>query len=179
MKQVDWKALSRTWLKRGKEAKWTLLVVLVGVILLCLPTGKTAADGEETAETEAVADSSEDFDLEAFEAKVETALAEIDGVGEVTVVLTLKSGFQQIYAANSSSDTDGDGGSESQTSVATVSTGSSTEEALEEVRLYPEFQGALVVCDGGNQASVRLAVTESIAALTGLSTEKISVCGRK
>ena len=63
--------------------------------------------------------------------------------------------------------------------LARISTGSGSEEALRVMEIYPSFQGALVVCDGGNSASVRLAVTKSVAALTGLSTEKISVCGRK
>jgi len=37
------------------------------------------------------------------------------------------------------------------------------------------YQGAVVVCQGADSSAVRLAVTEAVAALTGLSTEKITV----
>ena len=41
--------------------------------------------------------------------------------------------------------------------------------------IFPINQGAVVVCQGAGSSAVRLAVTEAVAALTGLSTEKITV----
>ena len=40
---------------------------------------------------------------------------------------------------------------------------------------YPTYRGALVVCQGGDRAEVKLAVTEAVAALTGLSADRITV----
>ena len=40
---------------------------------------------------------------------------------------------------------------------------------------YPTYRGALIVCEGGDRAEVRLAVTEAVAALTGLSADRITV----
>ena len=40
---------------------------------------------------------------------------------------------------------------------------------------YPQFRGALVVCQGGGDPAVRLAVIEAVSALTGLGSDKISV----
>ena len=37
------------------------------------------------------------------------------------------------------------------------------------------YRGALVVCQGGDQAAVRLAVTEAVMALTGLPADRITV----
>ena len=42
-------------------------------------------------------------------------------------------------------------------------------------RVYPTYRGALVVCQGGDQPQVRLAVTEAVSALTGLSADRIAV----
>ena len=42
-------------------------------------------------------------------------------------------------------------------------------------RTSPVYRGALVVCQGGNQPAVRLAVTEAVAALTGLTADRITV----
>ena len=41
--------------------------------------------------------------------------------------------------------------------------------------LYPTYRGALVVCQGGDRADVRLAVTEAVSVLTGLSSDRITV----
>ena len=41
--------------------------------------------------------------------------------------------------------------------------------------VYPTYRGALVVCQGGDRAEVKLAVTEAVAALTGLSADRITV----
>ena len=57
----------------------------------------------------------------------------------------------------------------------TVNRGSGWQEALVTRQDYPVYQGAVVVCQGAGSSAVRLAVTEAVAALTGLSTEKITV----
>ena len=41
--------------------------------------------------------------------------------------------------------------------------------------VYPTYRGALIVCQGGDRAEVKLAVTEAVAALTGLSADRITV----
>ena len=43
----------------------------------------------------------------------------------------------------------------------------------------PQFQGALVVCDGGNNPTVKLQVLNGVAALTGLGADQISISQRK
>lgn len=40
---------------------------------------------------------------------------------------------------------------------------------------YPTYRGALVVCQGGDRADVKLAVTEAVSALTGLSSDRVTV----
>ena len=45
--------------------------------------------------------------------------------------------------------------------------------------VYPTYQGALVVCDGAERASVRLAVTQAVSSLTGLGSNKIAVVKMK
>ena len=41
--------------------------------------------------------------------------------------------------------------------------------------VYPTYRGALVVCQGGDRPEVKLAVTEAVAALTGLSADRVTV----
>ena len=149
-----------------KKYKYVGLVVLAGILLMLLPGKKTAAQTQESGGS---------FSLEDTERRMEELLGRMDGVGRVQVMLTLRSG-ETLSLAEDSSATRGSGGDVRQDSqVLTVNRGSGWQEALVTRQDYPVYQGAVVVCQGAGSSAVRLAVTEAVAALTGLSTEKITV----
>ena len=60
--------------------------------------------------------------------------------------------------------------------MVTVGKGSGQQEVVPLQTVAPEFRGALVVCPGGGDARVRLQLIEAVAALTGLGSDRISVC---
>ena len=146
------------------------LVILAGVVLMLLPGGGEGEAERVTAEETAGLG----VDVEALERRMEEALSQIQGAGEVTVVLTLKSGGERILA----SDFELDGDSRRET-VVTVSQGSGQTAAVTVEETGPQFQGALVVCDGGNNPTVKLQVLNGVAALTGLGADQISISQRK
>ena len=156
--------LVSVWKKIPRRAVWVLLG-LGALLLLLLPNrmGK---------ETEAGKEDTFSFSLETEEKRMEAALSRISGVGKVTVVLTLDSSEEREYARNTEQDrqqeTDRDR-NEERSQVAQVGDGALT------VRIaYPRYRGALIVTEGGG-SEVRLAVTQAVAALTGLSTDRITV----
>ena len=156
--------LVSVWKKIPRRAVWVLLG-LGALLLLLLPDrmGK---------ETEAGKEDTFSFSLETEEKRMEAALSRISGVGKVTVVLTLDSSEEREYARNTEQDrqqeTDRDR-NEERSQVAQVGDGALT------VRIaYPRYRGALIVTEGGG-SEVRLAVTQAVAALTGLSTDRITV----
>ena len=132
------------------------LVILAGLILLLLPTGEKEGEArEETEQTQSA------FDLAATEARL-----------EVTVVLTVANGPRQILAENV--DRDGSQGEE-KTETVVLSRGSGSQETVTVQEIYPRYQGALLVCAGGDDPTVRLQLTEAMSALTGLGADKISI----
>lgn len=143
------------------------LVILAGLILLLLPTG--GKEGEAQEETEPAQSA---FDLAATEARLSQALSKIHGAGEVTVVLTVANGPRQILAEDVDRDT-ANGQEKTQTVV--LSRGSGNEETITVQEVYPRYQGALLVCPGGDDPSVRLQLTQAMSALTGLGADKISI----
>lgn len=169
---------------QGKKAlsalgryKYTLLVIAAGVVFLLLPGSDEGGGARGQAELSVVG-SEEDFSVEALEEKLADTLSQIDGAGQVRVMLTVQSGMRRELAQNSSSEQDGtDIRRENETVV--VSTGSGTQEAVLVQQIYPQFQGALVVAPGGGDPAVRLKLTEAVAALTGLGADKISICKGK
>ena len=151
-----------------KKYRFAALVALAGVVLMVLP-GKTQTD-TETALAEAAA-----FSLEETERRMAEVLGAMDGVGRVQVMLTLRSG-ETLSLAEDSSATLGSGGDVRQDSqVLTVNRGSGKQEVVVTQRLYPTYQGAVVVCQGAGDSRVRLRVLETVTVLTGLGSDRISV----
>ena len=169
----QWERLPQKAAELFQKYKYVLLVIAAGIVLLLLPLG-----GEEnptSGGTERQAESGEEtFRGEEMERRLEEALSRVDGAGEVTVVLTVKSGARQILAQDSSRS-----GEESSTSTVVVSTGSGTEDAVVLQQVYPQYQGALVVCPGGGDPAVCLKLVDAVSALTGLGADKISICKSK
>lgn len=163
----------KLWNSLGRY-KYVLLVMAAGALLLLLPSGERGK-----AEPEPVtANAEEDFSVEALEEKLEAALSRVEGAGDVKVVLTVRSGMRRVLAQNSSLEQDGSAVQrENQTVV--VSAGSGQQETVLVQQVYPQFQGALVVAEGGGDPAIRLKLTEAVAALTGLGADKISICKGK
>ena len=154
--------------------KFVLVVILAGVVLLLLPSfgGEKRGGGAVESSQES---GSDPFQVEELERKLEQALAQIDGVGEV---LTLQSGPRRILAQDSQSTVD-EGRTEAEVTNVVISAGSGVEGTVTLQQLSPRFQGALVVCSGGGEPTVQLRLVEAVSALTGLGADKISVCKGK
>ena len=148
-----------------KKYKYVLLTALLGVLLLLLPQNEKAADSGSATPSAA-----ENFDREALQNEMEDILSSLDGVGKLSLMLTVEGGGAYELAQDE-----------------TASLKARGEEVDEQTRKtetvvvvvthsrYPRFVGALIVCEGGDRADVQLKVTQAVSALTGLSSERISV----
>lgn len=164
MKIQEFREKAGEKLRRLGGCRYVFLVIALGVILLAWP-------GETIVEEEAESVQGGEFSLDATEEKLEKVLGQIDGVGRVSVALSVKSGMEYVLAR----DSDLDDGKERQETVI-LSAGSGVQKVVIENTIYPTYQGALVVCQGGGDPEIRLAVVSAVAALTGLSTAHITVC---
>ena len=155
---LAWKTI-REKLRGGKYA---LLVLALGVLLLLLPRCGGEKKSAEAAPAASDAIRAPDFDLAEQEARLSAAVSAVAGAGKTQVVLALESSALRELAAE-----DGE--------PVIVSQGSGKQAAVELRYFYPEYRGALVVCQGAADPQVRLAVTEAVQALTGLGADKITV----
>ena len=149
--------------------KYVLLLLAVGLALLLWPAGE-----EKAAEDGGLSAAPEEFDLEALEEKLSRTLSRIEGAGKVTVALTVRSGMEQVPLTDRSTSV-GERGNSVEEKTVIISTGSG-QEAVVRVQRGPVFQGAVVVSEGGDQAEVKLLLTQAVAALTGLGADRITVC---
>lgn len=148
-----------------KKYKYVGLVVLAGIVLMVLPAGTSAPDPQKD---------SAGFSLEDTERRMEELLGRMDGVGRVQVMLTLKNG-SSLELAEDADSTERDGETRTQREPVTLNRGSGYQDVVVTQETYPVYLGAVVVCQGAGSSGVRLAVTEAVAALTGLPADRITV----
>lgn len=169
----NWKLPSRAqWQSWLVKYKLVLLLVLAGVVLLAWPTGEREQD-RDTQEASSVT-GEESFSVEELEERLSQAISRIQGAGQCTVLLSLDQGVERVLASDSVEERTGDETAREQTTV--VYSGEDGEEVVLVTQYYPSFRGALVVCAGGEDPQVRLAVTQAVSSLTGLGSDRITVC---
>lgn len=146
--------------------KYPVLILLVGLALMLLPSGKEAETHDPPAETAPVA-----ADLES---KLETILAQIEGAGSVRVLLTEDAGREHLY------QTDSDVRADSRTDDTVLVEGASNSESgLIRQTLEPTYRGAVILCQGADSPGVKLAIVEAVRCVTGLGADAISVLKMK
>lgn len=154
-----------------KRYKFVLIVITAGMVLLALPSGES---GNGTGKTEDISGVEEDFSVDALEEELGEILSRIEGAGKVSVMLTVKSGTERIFATDVKTSESGTETERTEEHVVISKDGE--EEAVLLSRNYPTFQGALVVCPGGGDPQVRLQITQALSSLTGLGAGRITVC---
>ena len=155
-----------------KRCKYVALTAALGIVLLLLP------GGNEKKQEGGAPDAAEDFDRAALQEEMEEILSSLDGVGHLKLMLTVDGGSAYELARDEAQTQKrgGENTGERTQKSETVVLGSGVSAGVVVTRSrFPAFIGALVVCEGGDRAEVRLRVTQAVAALTGLSSERITV----
>lgn len=183
-------------LTEGRGNIW-LIILLTGLLLLVIsiPTeekkggdqtgGETAAaSGENTAGQSLNGRKS----AEALEKRLKKVLTEVEGVGEVEVMITLRSSGESIVEKDSRSlsGESEQNGEEKASSVSseqeltTVYQKADGEEIpyVKEV-MEPEVEGVVVAAQGGENPVTAADITEAVQALFGIEAHKIKVMKRK
>ena len=150
-----------------------LLIFAAGLLLMLLPTGTRSTKSSDTT-----AQTAQALELTPPQAEMEAILSRIEGAGRVELLLTLRTSGASVYQTDTRTVTSGSGTTEECETVFGQTSGSGKEPVVQ-TTLAPQYQGALVVCDGADRASVRLAVVQAVASLTGLGSNQIAVVKMK
>ena len=178
-----------------------LILLLTGVLLvvIALPSGgtKETTGGErDSGQTEMPVQDSQTGYTQYLEQKLSDTLSQIEGAGEVTVMVTLKSSAEKVVEKDQTSD--------QETVIQTVTAViliiaiavrvilCRQQENQEESTVYaqgdgqdqspyvskelsPQIEGVVVVAQGGDQAVVKQNITEAVEALFGIESHKIRI----
>ena len=150
--------------------KFVALVVLIGAVLLLWPSGKQTTSGSSSDAAPA--------EVRDVQGEMEEILSKISGVGQVQVMLTVDTDGTRELAQDTELSYSGSTAAPedySRRSETVVVDGGGGDQTVVVQTRYPTYRGALVVCQGGDRAEVKLAVTEAVTALTGLSADRVTV----
>lgn len=105
-----------------------------------------------------------------LEAQLQDLIEQIEGAGTTTVMVTLESGEETVYATDTQS-----GQTQSQETHVLLDDGT----ALAQTVYSPQVCGVAVVCDGGGDVRVAARITELVRALLDISSTRICVEQRR
>lgn len=186
-----------------RKLPWLLVLFLIGMVLLTVSnfipssgendgdTSAVSSLGQEkisqeeapAAETATLAESEADI-----EERLETILSSVQGVGKVSVTVTLENGPQYIYATNenineSKVEEKDSNGSQRVTTETTnsdemvlsqpVSMGGQQPVVVKEIK--PEIAGVLVAAEGARDAEIKATLAMAVQTLLDIPAHKVSV----
>lgn len=157
-----------------KKYRYVAIVLLIGVILMMLPTNSSQADGNDLAEAAAAAPQQ----TESINEQLADILSQIEGAGNVRVLLTLAKGEETIYQTDDSISITGES-STTQVDTIIVTASDKSQTGLTRQVNPPTYLGAIIVCQGADKPTVQLAIVDAVSKVTGLGANCISVLKMK
>ena len=152
-----------------RKYRFVALILLIGIALMLIPFGSK----EDTpAQSQSVTPTQPDLSAE-----LSAILSQIQGAGEVSVMLSIDTGIDTVYQSDESI-TKGDN-STSRNDTVIITDEDRAQTGLVQHIIYPKYRGAVIVCQGADDAAVRLSIAEAVSRITGLGMDKISVLKMK
>lgn len=190
-----WMVKIKELIPGGKLKKDQILIILLAGILLlviAIPSGSGSAGKSSSRSGSADSatsgsDAAQDSYAREMEAHLEEVLSQMAGVGDVTVMITLKSSSEKVVEkdvereSESVTESDSQGGSRttqnSTRGESTVYDGGSAQDGSPYIskEISPQVEGVVVLASGGNNAVVVQNITEAVQALFGVDTHKIKI----
>lgn len=134
-----------------KEKMIILVAAGVLILLIFLPDGSKGKQTTETDTTTAAESSYNNFSYlqeytDYLENRLLAVLRNVEGIGEMEVMITLKSSEEQIEEKNETKKT-----------------------------IMPEIEGVVIACTGGDSAVIVEEITEAVQALFPVQSHKIKI----
>lgn len=155
-----------------KKYRYVALVLVVGLFLMTLPTAKPKnQDVKEIEQTQEI------LDVTCNERLAEI-LSKVEGAGNVQILLTVAAGEEIVYQTNDDIITSNETNTTKIDTVIVTDAERNQNGLVRQVN-PPRYLGAVIVCEGAESATVRLALIDAVSKVTGLSTDRISVLKMK
>jgi stage III sporulation protein AG len=156
--------------------KHVLLIAVIVVSLLALIAFETMGSSEAAAPKERIIPTAEEY-IASTEKQLKSILSQVEGAGDVHVMITLESCYENVFAKDYSNktDTQKDSSNINVTEELVVVKNTDGEGGVVIKVCEPVVKGVAVVCEGADNIKVKSAITEAVCALFDISSTKVSV----
>lgn len=162
MDMVAIREKARDWIK---QYKFVALILAAGFFLMLMP----AAPEKQTAPVEGSREPQQ-----TLQEQLSELLSHMKGAGKVRVLLTYETGEETLYQTDRNLRDDAQ-----QTDTVIVTGADRAQTGLVRQVNPPEYLGAVVLCQGADNPSVKLSIVEAVSKATGLTTDRITVLKMK
>ena len=184
-------------LLQNDRARKIMIAVGIAAILLIFLSGffgngkKSAENTTDTAQQTMVGVQS----VEEFKTQTENSLTalinEIQGVGNVSVLVTIEKSAQQIYAteekttsqtqqdSNTASTTKNQANNSNETKYLVIKNADGTQQPIAVTEVQPIVKGVVVVCSGGNDPVIQQKVTQAVTTALDITSARVCVIQSK
>lgn len=182
---MDFKEIKTVIIEKLPKSKNGLIIILgvLGVLIILLSSKSGKANNNKNISNS----DNQDKYVEMLESKLENMISDMLSGSEVSVLVTLESGTEYIYASEYKTDVGvKEIGSEAkkeqndsnQKTYVIVKDADGSENALIVQTKMPVIRGVVIVCEDGQTASVSVAVKSAVKSALNIDAEKICVIGR-
>lgn len=154
-----------------RKYRWAALILVIGLFLMALPE-ENPQPAEQPAAQEG---GGSEPDLQQ---QLEAVLSKLEGAGKVKVLLSVALGAENHYQTDEDSQKTLDS-LDRRVETVVITAQDRSEQGLVRRTDPPVYLGAVVLCQGADSPSVKLAVVDAVGTATGLTSDKISVLKMK
>lgn len=173
---MNYKAITEKIKVMMSDKKISAIIISIAAVFMVLLIN-TGNDNKKTV-TEEVTTAVSVLSINDIQTEIENRLEEmiknVQGAGNVSVMVSLRSSGEYIYAENSRKENNGEKQLQDNEIVIYESDNGNDEGLIVSVK-SPEIEGVAVVCDGGNSSVVRAEITGLITSLFGIGADRVYV----
>lgn len=156
---------------KHKEVIVAILIALV-LCLICFGLSpKTKSAEKKEISTQEISSTTEYVDN--LQNRLNNVLSKISGVGKVSVIITLESGFSYEYATDTETKTVVSGGTE--TTVTTETVIMDGDKPVVEKEIFPTIKGVVVVAEGAENFAVKMKIQDAVETVLQIEGDKITI----
>ncbi|MBR7123177.1 MAG: hypothetical protein IKC95_06970 [Oscillospiraceae bacterium] len=167
---MEIKALTKKIQPFLKKYKYVIIILTIGLVLMLMPDTKATSTNIQDYSSKAAEPS--------LEERLEKILSNVSGAGNVKVMLTIAEGEETFYQTNEDATSNNDAES-FKTNTVTITDAQRNETGLIKQVNPAIYKGAIIVCQGGDNPVVQLAIVDAVSKITGLGANQISVLKMK
>lgn len=162
-----WELIKERFKLSSKTGVYLIIASAAVILLIMLNSFSSGVDGssDNVMSQHEISMIDREYE-ERIKTELEEVISKIKGVGDVTVMVTTSGSTRMVYAKDVQKD-------ELEQRTENVIVGN--KEALVESVSYPQIEGVLVVCSGGESAEVKEKVINAVSTVLNISSNRVYV----